>query len=168
MSFCVHWLARHNSEPQKRHYALAKQVLAYLIHSKEQGITVVPSKGEKKHSAVVQVLGYSDADYANDHKQSKSTTGWLVKLDDDVIDYGSKKQPYVARSTFEAEFMAVSTTVERMLFFDDVLKFLEVKQSRPPTLSCDNLATVVAYNAHEATRRSRTGQRRAVSCSHSR
>ena len=54
-------------------------------------------------------IGYSDSDYAGDLDDRKSTSGYLFKLAGAVISWRSKKQPTVALSTAEAEYVALSS-----------------------------------------------------------
>ena len=153
ITYCVHWLARQSVAPSFRHFKLAKAVLGYLYHTRDKGLFMsqTPSTGEKG----VQLLGYSDADYGNDLKEGKSTSGWVLKLDNTVVDFGSTKQKHVTRSSFEAEFISLSNIVEKTLFFSDLLDFLGIAQVRAPIVHCDNQATIAAFNSEEATKRSR-------------
>ena len=55
---------------------------------------------------------YSDADWAGDVTNRKSTSGFLFKLVGGPISWGSKKQPSVSLSTSEAEYVALSLAIQ--------------------------------------------------------
>ncbi|XP_055902010.1 uncharacterized protein LOC129938454 [Eupeodes corollae] len=49
--------------------------------------------------------GFSDADWASDSDDRKSTTGYIFKHQGGPISWNAKKQPTVALSTTEAEYL---------------------------------------------------------------
>ena len=49
------------------------------------------------------IAGFSDADWAGDHDDRKSTSGFVFMISGAVISWNSKKQMCVALSTAEAE-----------------------------------------------------------------
>ena len=51
---------------------------------------------------------YSDADWAGDLDDHKSTSGYVFKMSGAAISWNSKKQTCVALSTVEAEYMALA------------------------------------------------------------
>ena len=52
--------------------------------------------------------GYSDADWAGDLEDRKSTTGYLFLVSNGAISWQARKQSIVALSTTEAEYVACS------------------------------------------------------------
>ena len=53
------------------------------------------------------VTTFTDSDFAGDLETRKSTTGFLVKVGDGLISWGSKRQSIVTLSTTEAEIIAL-------------------------------------------------------------
>jgi hypothetical protein len=51
---------------------------------------------------------YVDSDYANDRVARRSKTRWLIFLNGNLVSFGSRLQTSVARSSTEAEYMALS------------------------------------------------------------
>jgi hypothetical protein len=61
-----------------------------------------------------------DADCANSADR-KSITGYLIFLGSSLIGYGSKKQKVVALSTTEAEYIALGTATQEILWIRQLL-----------------------------------------------
>jgi hypothetical protein len=55
---------------------------------------------------ILEIVGYSDADYAGDRDDRKSTSGYVFTLAGGAISWRSSKQELVATSMMYAEFIA--------------------------------------------------------------
>ena len=62
------------------------------------------------------LTGYTDADWANDLGDCKSTSGYVFKLAGGAISWSSKKQPSVALSSTEAEYIAGAHTAKELMW----------------------------------------------------
>ena len=56
----------------------------------------------------INVKGYSDADWAGDVENRRSTSGYVFLVGDGVMSWNSKRQQTVAQSTMEVEYMAMN------------------------------------------------------------
>ena len=63
------------------------------------------------------IIAYTDASWGNDLADRKSTTGTIIKYNGNVISWLSKKQPTVATSTTEAEYMALGAAAKEALWY---------------------------------------------------
>ncbi|OWY90799.1 Copia type Polyprotein [Phytophthora megakarya] len=59
---------------------------------------------------------YSDADYANDHVDRRSISGYVTMIDGNVLSYASPKQEINALSTCEVEYVAMSEATKDLLW----------------------------------------------------
>ncbi|MCI75569.1 hypothetical protein A2U01_0096838, partial [Trifolium medium] len=51
----------------------------------------------------VTLVGWTNSDYAGDHDDRRSTSGYVFSMGTGVVSWSSKKQPIVTLSTTEAE-----------------------------------------------------------------
>lgn len=81
-----------------------KHVLRYLKGTAEKGLIF---KRNNTENLGIQV--YSDADWAADTSDHHRTTGYCVSLRENsaLVSWKTKKQPTVALSTCEAEYVAL-------------------------------------------------------------
>ncbi|XP_057471979.1 uncharacterized mitochondrial protein AtMg00810-like [Actinidia eriantha] len=75
------------------------------------------------HSSLT-LRAYSDADWAGDPTDRRSTTGYCFFLGDSLISWRSKKQSVVARSSTEAEYRALATATSELLWLRWLLQDL--------------------------------------------
>ncbi len=101
IAFATSMVSRFAKNPGPDHFSAVDQILRYLAGSPERRITFA---GESE----LNLIGYSDSDWAGDHADRKSTSGFVLTLNGGPISYGSKKQAVVALSSTEAEYVALS------------------------------------------------------------
>ena len=84
------------------------------------------------------LYAFSDADWAEDSTDRKSTTGYCFLLGSSLISWRSKKQTHVAHSSIEVEYRALTNTTFISLWLRWLLKDLDVFTSSATPLYCDN------------------------------
>ena len=116
LSYAVGKLSQYLSEPRQQHWVAAKHILKYL-----KGTSHYELRYQK--SAELGILAYSDADWASDQSDRRSTTGFCFYLNKESspISWKSKKQPPVALSTCESEYMALAKTTQESLYLIQLL-----------------------------------------------
>jgi hypothetical protein len=144
ISYAVQKLTRHMQEPLVRHMNAAERTLRYLAGTQELGLTFgrvhleEKSKGRTNHV----VSAYADADWANDKIDRKSITGWVAKLNGDVVSWASKKQRTVAQSTCEAELYAEAAAMNEVLWLRGLMTELGLGVQNPSMVLGDNQSTI--------------------------
>ena len=72
------------------------------------------------------MTGYCDADWAGDVDDSKSTTGYGIKINDYLINWISKKLSTVSLSSAEGEYMSISAAIQEMKWTRNLLTELNL------------------------------------------
>ena len=110
------------TNPTQSHLTAAKQILRYLKGTVYLGLSY-------KKCADGNLIGYSDADWAADVDDRRSTSGNVLLLAKGAVSWLSKKQATVALSTAEAEYVALSVATQEAIWLrrllTDVGEFLE-------------------------------------------
>jgi hypothetical protein len=121
--------------PTTVHYNAASRVLRYLKSNPGQGIMF-------SRDSDLQLIGYSDADWAGCMDTIKSKTGYCFFIGNSLISWRAKKQATVFRSSSEAEYKALSSVACELQWLLYLLGDLKVQLIKTPTLYCDNQSAV--------------------------
>jgi len=100
-------------------------------------------KGTKSYQLVFtktdeQLIGYVDADWGSDPIDRRSTTGHVFTLGSAPVSWKTQKQPTVALSSCEAEYMALAEATKEALYLRSLLRSLEIFQPELTTVFTDN------------------------------
>ena len=68
----------------------------------------------------------------------RSTTGYVFKIGDGAVSWSSKRQPTVALSTTEAEYMATTQAGKEALWYRSFLEDIGISQHTPTIIHNDN------------------------------
>lgn len=88
------------------------------------------------------ICGWADADYATSIVTKKSTSGYVITMYGNPICWSAKKQPVVAQSTTEAEFVAINRCAKQLRWLTNLVLNLHIK-IRAPILKNDNSGAVI-------------------------
>ena len=97
--------------------------------------------GPGQDSTSLQI--YSDADYAGDVDSARSTSGHAVFVGKCLVNWSSKRQPVVAKSTTEAEYIAANEAGSDGVWFRNFMSELGYPPSGATTLWLDSLLFVL-------------------------
>ncbi|XP_028122713.1 uncharacterized protein LOC114319850 [Camellia sinensis] len=93
LSLVVNQACQHMHDPTNGHFAFAKRILRFVKGSLSHGLTFTPSSFE------LQV--FSDSNWAGDHLDRRSTSGYCIYLGSNLISWSAKKQSTISRSSTE-------------------------------------------------------------------
>jgi len=135
ISFSVQQLSQHVAAPTHSHWDSALQVIRYLRGTLDMG-SFYSTEG------VPELISYCDSDWASCPTTRRSITGYCVSFAGSLISWKSKKQLTVSRSSCEAEYRSMATSVCELLWISYLLKDLVVTISYPIPFYCDNQAAI--------------------------
>nr|AAT85012.1 putative reverse transcriptase [Oryza sativa Japonica Group]ABF96664.1 retrotransposon protein, putative, unclassified [Oryza sativa Japonica Group] len=104
IAYAVQQVYLHMHDPRELHLAALKRILRYVHGTLDYSLHF-------HCSPTVDLVAYSDADWAGCPDTRRSTSGYTVFLGDNFISWSSKRQNTVSRSSAEVEYRAVATAV---------------------------------------------------------
>jgi hypothetical protein len=108
IQFIVGLCARFQSSSRSSHRTAVQRVFRYLKHTLEFGIWYSASSS-------LDLVGFSDADFAGCGIDRKSTSGTCHFLGSSLVCWSSQKQSSVAQSTTETEYVDAATCCSQIL-----------------------------------------------------
>jgi uncharacterized membrane protein YgcG len=133
-------LARFQEDPRPSHWKAGMRIVAYLKGTRNYVLRFDTARGSR------QLVGYTDSDHAPRGGQAdkrKSTSGVVYTMHGGAIAWSSRKQSTTAKSSAEAELIAVASGTQEGVWLRYLLKELELlDKKRPTTMFCDNSAAV--------------------------
>jgi hypothetical protein len=90
----------------------------------------------------VQLAGYTDADWAGNAADHRSTSGYAFSIGSVAIAWSSKKQSIVALSSTEAEYRDAAVAMCEAIWVKRLLKDLHEEVSDLTVIYCDNLSSI--------------------------
>ena len=138
IAFIANQLAQHCQNPGMDHWKAAKRVLRYLATTRTHGLCFDGARNIRN-----TLVGYSDADYAGDPDSRRSTSGYVYILNGAAVTWSSRRQPIVALSTMESEYIAASDSTREAVWLRRLLEDLNTTQKEPTQLRCDNQSSIL-------------------------
>jgi histone deacetylase 1/2 len=132
LSFAVNKVCQFLSQPTDQHWEAVKRILRYVKGTLDTGLRI-------RKSNLTGVSIFTDADWAGDIDDRRSTSEFAVFVGPNLISWSAKKQPTVSRSSTEAEYKALGNGVAEAMWVESVLKELGVPRQRTAILWYDNL-----------------------------
>ncbi|MBW0589256.1 hypothetical protein O181_128971 [Austropuccinia psidii MF-1] len=130
LAFAVNYLARHSMAPTATHWTILDHLVGYLLKTRGHGITLRPGS--------CSLNLWSNAGWGGEMERSQS--GFILKLGEVPILWGSKRQTVVALSTCAAEYIALSDLTQHLV--QAVNQLTQLAQDFKKMIFCDNQAAV--------------------------
>lgn len=134
ISYAINNISRFNNQPGPSHWTAVKHLMRYLMATSSVKLNFSRQMNSN-------ITCYSDADWANDKDERRSCTGYVFLKNGGAISWYSKRQPTIALSSTEAEYMALSTCTQELLW----LRQLETEfwhMDAPTLIYCDNQSAI--------------------------
>ena len=121
------------SAPTLQHIIACKRMLRYLKETEDYGLKF-SADGE------IKLTGFTDADWACDIDDMKSTGAYCIYLGNNLISWSFKKQSIVTRSSVESECRALVSASAEITWLQSLFKKLKIECVSMPTIWCDNIS----------------------------
>lgn len=135
ITYAVCNVAKFSSNPTVNHWVAVKRIFRYLKGTINLGILYKSHNYDK-------CVGYSDADWAGDRADRKSTSGYCFKLSSSLVSWRTNKQTCVALSTAEAEYVALAAASQEAVWLKQLFCDLNFAINGPIVVKEDNQATI--------------------------
>ncbi|RVW82100.1 Retrovirus-related Pol polyprotein from transposon RE1 [Vitis vinifera] len=135
IGFAVSAVSQFMHSPTEEHMEAVYRILRYLKMTPGKGLFF--RKTENRDTEV-----YSDADWAGNIIDRRSTSGYCSFVWGNLVTWRSKKQSVVARSSAEAEYRALAQGICEGIWIKRVLSELGQTSSSPILMMCDNQAAI--------------------------
>lgn len=139
IAYAVSMVSRFMHSPNEDHMKAVFRILRYLKSSPGKGLFF-------SKNGNLEVEGYTDADWAGDKSDGKSTSGYFTFVGGNLVSWRSKKQKLVARSSAESEFRGMVHGVCELLWVKRIMQDLGLEVKETMNLYCDNQAALKIAN----------------------
>ncbi|GKD00390.1 hypothetical protein Tco_1170664 [Tanacetum coccineum] len=117
------------------HWEAALRVVRHLKGNLGQGIMLSSNND-------LYVSAYCDSDWVRCPLTQRSLTGYFVMLGHSSVSWNTKKQHTISRSSAEAEYRSMATTIYELKWLKGLLYSFGVVHSRPMKLFANELNTL--------------------------
>ena len=128
LAYAVGAVSKYVEAPSPDHVAAVKRILRYVRGTSDYALHLGSSETPPR------LYGYCDADWASCPDDRVSISGYVFYMGDGAISWSSKKQPSVAVSTTEAEYMAMSHACREAIWLRRLAAGLRVRMKEGGTL----------------------------------
>ena len=135
--YAVSILSQFMANPSAEHLSMAKHVLRYVKGTIDHGLVYHKIQN-------IDILGYTDASWASTVDR-KSMSGYCYQLavDSSVVSWKCKKQPIVALSSCESEYIAMAYAMQEGSFLQQLMRDMLVFDNlHSVTLYVDNMGSI--------------------------
>ncbi|GKB08984.1 ribonuclease H-like domain-containing protein [Tanacetum coccineum] len=135
LSYAVQQICLYMHDPREPHFAALKRILRYVQGTLDLGLHLYAS-------ATTSLVGYTDADWAGCSSTRRSTFGYCVFLDDNLLSWSAKRQYTISRSSAKAEYRGVANVVAETAWIRNLLYELHSPLLTATLVYCDNVSAV--------------------------
>lgn len=130
-------LSQYIKAPKKVDWIELKRVGRYLKHTMDYELKL--SNSNKSNMTLV---GFADANWAEDHEDRKSNSGYIFRLNGGAVSWACRKQACIALSSTEAEIVALAETCREAAWIRRLLKDFNELQKTPTIIYEDNQSCI--------------------------
>lgn len=135
IAYAVGVVSRFMHQPQKAHMDAVERIIEYLKGTPGHGVLFKPN-------GHLNIQIYTDADWAGDKGDRRSTSGYFSLVGDNLVTWKSKKQKVVSLSSAEAEFRGIAKGIAEVLWIKKLLTEVGFPPKETTRVMCDNKAAI--------------------------
>nr|GEY64037.1 putative RNA-directed DNA polymerase [Tanacetum cinerariifolium] len=135
IAYSVGVVSQFMHQPQKAHMDAVERIIEYLKGTPGHGVLF-------KSNGHLDIQVYTDADWAGDKGNRRSTSGYFSMVGGNLVTWRSKKQKVVSLSSAEAEYRGISRGVAELLWIRKLLTEVGFRQKGAAQVLCDNKAAI--------------------------
>jgi len=125
---------------------MIKHIFCYVKSTHNYALEIASKPG-------APVFGFSDSDWAGDHSDCKSTTRYAFYVFGALVSWNSHKQPTIALSSTEAEYMALTEAAKEAIWLCSFLAELGYVDDKLCFIYGDNQGSIeLSRNPHHHSR----------------
>ena len=128
LAFAISTLSKYNNSYTYKHWEAVK-VFRYLLC-----LTF-------KRNPAVDLIGYGDASWASE-PDGRSVTAYIFKMQQAAISWRCKRESTYALSSCDAEFQALTATIQDAVWLRGFLSEIVLTYTSPIPIMCDNTSTI--------------------------
>ncbi|UYV81752.1 hypothetical protein LAZ67_20002198 [Cordylochernes scorpioides] len=133
ITYAVSQVSKFLEYPGPAHCTTVKNIFRYLKGTPHMGILFTGQD---------QLVGYSDSDFARDVDSRKSTTGYAFMMNVGTVSWASQRQPIIALSTTESEYIAACSAAKELIWIRRLLQAIGCDITKETELYIDNQAAI--------------------------
>jgi transposase InsO family protein len=142
-------LSKRVESPRDNDMNEVKRVIRYLKGTRNLKLKL--NDQERNNS----MHAYSDANWAEDKLDRKSTTGYYCSINGGTISWCSRKQDVIALSSCESEYVALTETCKELVWLRAIAKGLDVEVPETTTIYTDSQSCIAMINNHKYSNRTK-------------
>ena len=135
ISYAVQQVCLFMHDPRVAYMSSLHRILRYIKGTLDHGLQLYKS-------SISSLLSYTDADWGGCPDTRRSTSGYCVFLDDNLISRSAKRQPTVSKSSAEAEYHGVANVVSETCWIRNLLLEIHFPIHTATLVYCDNVSAV--------------------------
>ncbi|UYV70814.1 hypothetical protein LAZ67_8000723, partial [Cordylochernes scorpioides] len=133
ITYAVSQVSKFLEYPGPAHCTTVKNIFRYLKGTPHMGILFTGQD---------QLVGYSDSDFARDVDSRKSTSGYAFMMNGGTVSWASQRQPIIALSTTESEYIAACSAAKELIWIRRLLQGIGCDITKETELYIDNQAAI--------------------------
>lgn len=134
LAFAVNLACQYMHSPTEAQFVALKRILRYIKGTLSYGLHI--------RDGPLRLSAFSDADWAGDTVDRRSTTGFCVFFGQNPVSWCAKKQHTVARSSTESEYRSLAHTAAELSWLQILFKDIGFFLSTRPLIWCDNISAI--------------------------